>query len=206
MRKISTLLILFIGILMSFSSTFNKKSKKKLVFSKQQKAIYPLNFKEYKYQNFDIPFISNDFVGFKEAIGFKESQGLYHKVNKFGYMGKYQFSKNTLEHLDINSKNFLKNPKLQENSFMALCEFNKWVLRKDIKRSIGKKIKGIKITESGILAAAHLAGAGNVKRFLRSNGNFKFKDAFGSSLVYYLQKFSGYDTSFIKANRFPSIN
>jgi hypothetical protein len=40
-----------------------------------------------------------------------------------------------------------------------------------------KTINGIKVTESGILAAAHLSGAGNVKKFLRSNGSHSFSDA-----------------------------
>ena len=70
---------------------------------------------------------------------------------------------------------------------------------------IGKKINGIKITESGILAAAHLAGAGNVKKYLRSNGKNTFKDAYGSSMQHYLKQFSGYDTSFIEANVKPVL-
>ena len=82
---------------------------------------------------------------------------------------------------------------------------NKWILRKDIKRSVGKRINGIRITESGILAAAHLAGAGNVKKFLRSNGDFKFSDAFGTSIEEYMSKFAGYDMSNIKAYREATV-
>jgi hypothetical protein len=82
-----------------------------------------------------------------------------------------------------------------------LCKVNKWILRKDIRRSVGKTINGIKITESGILAAAHLSGAGNVKKFLRSNGTECFSDAYGSSIQHYLRKFAGYDVSNIIADR-----
>ncbi|HBY67574.1 MAG TPA: peptidoglycan-binding protein LysM, partial [Flavobacteriaceae bacterium] len=78
---------------------------------------------------------------------------------------------------------------------------NKWILRRDIKRFKGKYVNGVKVTESGILAAAHLAGAGNVKKYLRSGGTIGFNDAFGTSISYYLKKFSGYDTSFILPNR-----
>ena len=46
------------------------------------------------------------------------------------------------------------------------------------------------ITESGLLAAAHLAGPGNVKLFLRDNTNVK--DGLGTSLVNYLDYFSNY--------------
>ena len=77
---------------------------------------------------------------------------------------------------------------------------NKWILRRDIKRFVGTKINNVLVTESGILAAAHLAGAGNVKKYLRSDGDFFFKDAFGTTIHNYLKKFSGYDTSSVAPN------
>ena len=149
-----------------------------------------------------IPFTGNEFIGFREALAFKESQGNYKIVNTIGYLGKYQFGRTTLERFKIyDTREFLASPKLQEEAFIALCSVNKWILRKDIKRSVGKKINGILITESGILAAAHLSGAGNVKKFLRTNGQSTFKDAFGSSIQHYMRKFAGYDTSIIKSDK-----
>ena len=156
--------------------------------------------------DYNIPFLQKDFVGFKEALAFKESQGKYRVVNTLGYLGKYQFGKSTLRRFRIyNAKNFLNNPELQEKAFIALCKVNKWILRKDIRRSVGKTINGIKITESGILAAAHLSGAGNVKKFLRTNGKKCFSDAYGSSIKSYLKKFAGYDISSIIADRKASV-
>ena len=147
-------------------------------------------------------YLERDFVAFKEALAFKESQGKYEIVNTLGYLGKYQFGKTTLARFDIyDTQHFLKTPILQEKAFVALCKVNKWILRKDILRSEGKKINGILITESGILAAAHLSGAGNVKKFLRSNGTKTFSDAYGSSIQVYLKKFAGYDVSNIVADR-----
>jgi hypothetical protein len=155
-----------------------------------------------KFVDYNIPYLQNNFVAFKQALAFKESQGKYTVVNTLGYLGKYQFGKTTLERFNIyNTKEFLKNPELQEKAFIALCKVNKWILRKDIKRSVGKTINGIKITESGILAAAHLSGAGNVKKFLRSNGTRTFSDAYGASIKLYLKKFADYDVSSIVANR-----
>ena len=148
------------------------------------------------------PFLHKGFVGFKEALAFKESQGKYTAVNTLGYLGKYQFGKTTLERFKIyDTTAFLKNPKLQERAFVALCSVNKWILRKDIKRSVGKTINGILITESGILAAAHLSGAGNVKKYLRSNGNHNMSDAYGTSIQSYMKKFANYNVSEIVANR-----
>lgn len=149
-----------------------------------------------------IPFLQKDFVGFKEAIAFKESQGRYKVINKYGYLGKYQFGKSTLRLVKVyNTHHFLNNPELQEKAFVALCKINKWILRRDIKRFRGKRINGILVTESGILAAAHLAGAGNVKKYLRTYGKHRFSDAFGTSMSYYIKRFANYDVSNIKAER-----
>ena len=159
-----------------------------------------------KFREYNIPYLQKDFVGFKEALAFKESQGKYTAVNTLGYLGKYQFGRTTLQRFKIyNTTSFLKNPELQEKAFIALCKVNKWILRKDIQRSLGKSMNGIKITESGILAAAHLSGAGNVKKFLRSNGAHNFSDAYGSTIQSYLKKFSGYDVSNIEADRNANI-
>jgi hypothetical protein len=139
-------------------------------------------------------------------LAFKESQGKYTVVNTLGYLGKYQFGRTTLRRFKIyNTTAFLKNPELQEKAFVALCKVNKWILRKDIQQSLGKSINGIEVTESGILAAAHLSGAGNVKKFLRSNGALNFSDAYGSTIQSYLKKFSGYDVSTIEADRNANI-
>jgi len=130
------------------------------------------------YYNF--PFTGKSYVGFKQAIAIKESLGLYRLVNPFGYLGKYQFGKSTLRTLGVNNTaEFLKNPALQENAFKALLAKNKWELRKEINRYEGRVINGVKITESGLLAAAHLGGAGSVKSYLRSNGQSGFTDGFG---------------------------
>ena len=90
---------------------------------------------------------------------------------------------------------------LQEKAFHANIARNKWILRKDIEWFAGKKIRGVEVTESGILAAAHLAGAGNVKKYLRSNGRDNVEDAYGTSILDYLKKFSGYDLSKVYALR-----
>lgn len=169
-------------------------------------TVYPTGVIE-KETEILLPITGYSFIGFKEALGFKESQGLYHRINTFGYLGKYQFGKSTLERFKIyNTVAFLQDSKLQEDAFAALCSVNKWILIRDIERSVGKKINGIRVTESGILAAAHLAGAGSVKKYLRSNGEFEFSDAYGTTIQNYMKKFGGYDTSIVEANRKPVLN
>jgi len=203
--KITLLLVVILGIASGFSF------KKTTGLSK-----YLINDVEFCYQ---VPnknevhllppekpsyyiFLGKSFLGFKEAIGFKESRGDYSIVNIYGYLGKYQFGTGTLKLIGIkDTKEFIDNSYLQEQAFSANTSRNKWILRRDIKRFQGSYIGGIKITESGMLAAAHLAGPGNVKKYLRSGGTLQFNDAFGTSIKYYLKKFSGYDTSFIVANK-----
>jgi hypothetical protein len=151
-------------------------------------------------------FLGKSYIAFKEALAYNESRGNYAVVNELGYLGKYQFHRNTLKVIGVyNTEEFLNDSRLQEDAFHAFTARNKWILRKDIKRYVGTLINGVQITESGILAAAHLAGAGNVKKYLRSGGAFAFEDAFGTSLRYYLKKFSGYDTSFVAAERKATV-
>lgn len=148
------------------------------------------------------PVLGKSFVAFKEALGFKESGGNYSIVNDFGYLGKYQFGRGTLKMIGIRDTNlFLNTPDLQEAAFFANTSRNKWILRKEISRFQDQVINGVTITESGILAAAHLAGAGNVKKYLRSGGANSFRDGFGTSIKYYFKKFGGYDTSSIVADQ-----
>lgn len=153
-----------------------------------------------------VPFTGKTFAGFKQALAVRESWGLYTIVNPFGYMGKYQFGKSALKSVGIeDTSDFLTNPIKQEKAFNALLAKNKWELRNEIKKYKGKNIGGVLVTESGILAAAHLGGAYSVKKFLNSNGTSGFRDGFGTSMKSYLQKFGGYDTSHIVADQNPRV-
>lgn len=168
--------------------------------------VFPQDEAFFRKLNVKPPFLGSRYVGFKEALAFKESQGKYTAVNSFGYMGKYQFGINTLALVGVrDSLQFLKNPALQEKVFEKNISRNKWILRKDIKRFVGKRINGIEVTESGILAAAHLAGPGNVKQYLRSYGKIDVMDGYGTTIATYLKKFSGYDISMIAPIKNPRI-
>jgi hypothetical protein len=152
------------------------------------------------YASLKIPFVGKYFIGFKEAVAHKESQGKYGKVNTLGYLGKYQFGMETLKSIGIkDSVSFMNSPKLQEKAFVVLLSKNKYELQEYINYFEGKVVDGVKITESGILAAAHLGGTGSIKRFLNSNGERKCKDEYGTSVKSYLRDFGGFETSGIKA-------
>jgi len=149
-----------------------------------------------------IPYVGKTYIGFRQAIAYKESRGKTTLVNPYGYMGKYQFGKSTLRTIGVyDYQEFLNNVRIQDNAFKALVARNKWELRKEIATYCGRVINGVEITESGIVAAAHLSGAGSVKRYLKSNGRNGFKDGFGTSLRSYIKKFASYDISHIKADK-----
>ena len=152
------------------------------------------------YTYLSAPFKGKFFVGYKEAIGFKESQNKYQKINTLGYIGKYQFGIETLKSIGINdSVHFLNNPRLQEKAFVTLLSRNKFILQNYIDAYEGKIVSNIKITESGILAAAHLGGAGSVIKFFKSNGKRFIKDQYGTSVRSYLKEFAGYEMKGIPA-------
>ena len=152
------------------------------------------------------PFIGKSFVGFKEALAYRESRGNYFIVNRYGYMGKYQFGKSALKFFGVKDRHtFLNSPEQQERLFELSLQRNKWVLRNEIEQFTGKVINGIEITESGILAAAHLAGAANVKKFLKREGKYAFADANGTTLQNYLKHFAGYDVAHIIPEKMPKF-
>lgn len=136
---------------------------------------------------------NNQIYLFLTSIGRRESSNRYDIVNRWGYMGKYQFGRKTLNALgykNISNKQFLSNPKLQEEAMIKLLKHNKHILRKEIRKYCGTQKHGVYITESGLLAAAHLAGPGNVKKWLRRGK--RFRDGLGTDLTEYLQLFGGY--------------
>lgn len=162
--------------------------------------------KESKSEKINLSYSGKSFKTFKEVLAHRESGGKYSIVNKYGYLGKYQFGESTLNVLGIrNTKEFLKNPTLQEMAFILNVSRNKWILRKEIHRFHGQRINGVLVTESGIIAAAHLSGPGNVRTYLRSNGDGNVKDAFGTSLQHYLKNFGGYNISVVPAVRNPRL-
>ena len=131
---------------------------------------------------------------FLDDIGFRESSNNYKAVNQFGYLGKYQFGRKTLNAIgfeDVSNYEFLSNPEIQEEAMTALLSKNKHTLRREIKNYVGQTINGIYITESGILAAAHLGGAGNVRKFFRKG--YEFQDGNGTKMTSYMVRFADYN-------------
>lgn len=157
---------------------------------------------------------------FLDALGKRESGGNYQAFNKFGFAGKYQMGEAALIDAGYYKKkgaynndwkgtflgrdnvynifDFLNNPKAQENAQIAFKR-RQWLYLKAVgaDKFLGQFINGYCITQSGLLAGAHLKGAGGVAEYLNSRGTKVPKDAFGTSIESYMKNFAGYDVSSI---------
>jgi len=203
-----TSLIIIITFLSSGFKPFDVDSNQWFLVNNTEASHYLFpSQKQAEYTNLNVPYTGKFFIGYKEAIAYKESQGKYKKINSLGYMGKYQFGKETLKAVGIHdSSRFLNSPRMQEKAFVALIAKNKAELKFIIEKYEGKVISGIQVTESGILAAAHLGGVGSVKKFFRNKGKRHFRDAYGTSIRSYMRDFGGYETSGIVANSNAKVN
>lgn len=182
-----TIFVMFLALmLMSFTNIYLRMtSEEPLVIPKNDVVLVPIEIEK-------IPIEIDQTDKFLDAIGMRESSNRYDVVNGWGYMGKYQFGRRTLKALgyDVSKKEFLNSPYLQEKAMLDLLHHNRKILKTYIEYWDGKTIHGKRITESGILAAAHLAGPGNVKKFFRKG--VEFKDGNGTKMTSYLTQFSGY--------------
>jgi len=139
-----------------------------------------------------IPKIKNHNM-FLNDLGFRESSGNYKAVNKYGYLGKYQFGRKTLNAINmkhVSNRQFLSSPELQEEAMQRLMLANYKSLRRYINKHNGTIVHGVLVTKSGVLAAAHLGGAGNVRKWFRRG--VVFKDANGTKITSYMKQFGGY--------------
>lgn len=195
--KLSALLAVAAFVAMAFSS--KKENYSSSIFTTDiigDVAHVPFEYEVNLNSQDSVPFLGKSYLGFCYDLGFSESSGNYRAVNRLGYLGKYQFGRSALQWVGIrNASRFLNSPLLQEKAFKALISKNKWVLRDYIAKFNGQTINGVRITESGLVAAAHLGGAGNVMKFLDSDGEIVFEDANHVPITTYMKRFVGYDVS-----------
>ena len=194
MRNFSSIigLIFLLSIMSAFTRLVFITPKVEVI--EVQPIIKPLEIVEPKLEvKIEIPAIRNH-NKFLDEVGFRESSNNYKAVNQFGYLGKYQFGRKTLNAIgfeDVSNYEFLSNPEIQEEAMLVLLQKNKHTLRREIKKYVGETVNGIYITESGILAAAHLGGAGNVRKFFRKG--YEFEDGNGTKMTSYMVRFADYN-------------
>lgn len=159
---------------------------------------------------------------YNDALGMREGGGGYGAINKYGYMGKYQFGKGALTDLGyidkrtgqwtgkngVNSQqDFINNHAAQDAANTDFAKLNwqrlnanpikydangKPVYAKDM---VGQTIGGQTISESGLMGAAHLGGAASVTDWLKSGGKNVAMDANGVPITNYMTTMGGKDVS-----------
>ena len=108
-------------------------------------------------------------------------------TNQYGYKGIYQFGKAALKDVGMSEEEYLSSVNKQDEAALRLKYLNLNRLKEYIPY-IGSTYKGIKVTENGLAAAAHLGGAKHVKEFFDTGKDFK--DANGTPISSYLRMFS----------------
>ena len=173
--------------------TFNIKKKNKA------KKIKILHRKNLQLQKIILDSPTGDFKDFLDKLAWRESRGNWKVVNRFGYAGKYQIGQAALTELNykLDVDSFKLNPHIfpedvQDSLAVELVKLNRRRIKSYIDKYAGKIINEIKVTESGILAATHLLGGGNVRKWLKSRGECCPLDGNGVSIEEYLVLFSNY--------------
>lgn len=140
-----------------------------------------------------------EFTRFLDSVAYSESRGNPKAYNKYGYIGKYQFgniARKSCGYGYISCSDFIKNPSIwsekeQDTAMLRLLQKNEQHLAQIIHVYDGLSVKGTIVTKSGMLAAAHLAGASGVKDYFMHDLNPN--DVYGTSLEDYLFRFSGFN-------------
>lgn len=118
----------------------------------------------------------------------------YTIVNQYGMLGRYQFSPNTIRGLGfrVSRQQFLSNEELQDSVMLAYMRANQKDLEGLINKLEGRTIRGVRITRAAIIAGAHFAGSGSVKKFLTNPNHREVVDGNGTTLVKYMSRFSDF--------------
>lgn len=141
------------------------------------------------------------YAEFKDAIGMVESSGNYQCVNKFGYLGKFQFGMARLCDLGVTSRRapgsshsafefnfplskdiFLSCPRIQDRCFDKHVQ----MLKKKIPKTIGDRF----IDLSGAIAGCHLLSTTGLFSYFVQG--IDMEDANGTKFSDYYHRFSGY--------------
>ena len=159
----------------------------------------------------------SDSSSFLTDLAARESRGSYTIVNSIGFLGKYQMGEEALVDAgyytkDGSKKNdwvgtwsgkngvtskadFLNSPEAQESAIREYMSIQwGYITSRGLDAYVGTTLAdGTQVTASGLLAGAHLKGAGGLERYIKSNGLDDNADKYGTRISSYVSKFSGYD-------------
>lgn len=152
-----------------------------------------------------------DYRAFLDALAMRESSDNYEKVNRYGYMGRYQMGRSALEDAGFryegggwtplansygiyDQEDFLHCPAGQDAAVEAfhtrVCAY---IRHYGLDAYIGSTYCGVQVTRSGLLAACHLVGIGGMIEGLQSGEPVYDGNRVPASE--YMELFAGYDIS-----------
>lgn len=135
-----------------------------------------------------------------------ESRNNFNAANDEGYIGRGQFGQARLNDFTratgrapmkvryIKGNTPEKKELQKQIEQWHFADINKFIDKNDLMRFDGQTIKGVKITRSGMIAAAHLGGRTGMKRFLESGGKYDPADSNGTRLSAYARTHGGLST------------
>ncbi|PKM35479.1 MAG: DUF3262 domain-containing protein, partial [Gammaproteobacteria bacterium HGW-Gammaproteobacteria-10] len=160
---------------------------------------------------------ASEYSDYLAALSARESSSNPSTVNKYGFLGSYQMGESALidagyylkDHTPntndwtgtwtgkngIHSKaDFLANAAVQTQAIKDY-KIKQWgyISNLGLDHYVGQTVAGIVMTESGLLAGAHLVGVGGLKTFLTSNGAQIPSDANNTAITHYISTFNGYN-------------
>lgn len=137
-----------------------------------------------------------DLRAFMNRMAKIESDNNPRATNRYGMLGKYQFSPRTLRKMGVvvSREDYLSNEELQDSTMIMYLRENNRILRRIIQKYDGTVYQGVPITRSGILASAHLVGHGGVWSFFSPDKyDYATSDANGTSVGLYMKRFANYN-------------
>ncbi|MBU2571095.1 MAG: TIGR03758 family integrating conjugative element protein [Gammaproteobacteria bacterium] len=171
-----------------------------------------------------VAWAASEYSDYLAALSARESSSNPTSVNKYGYLGSYQMGESALIDAGYylkdntpdtndwkgtwtgkngihNKADFLANAAVQTQ---AIKDYNikQWgyISNLGLDHYVGQTIAGIVMTESGLLAGAHLVGVGGLKTFLQSNGAQIPSDGNKTAITHYISVFNGYNLAPITGN------
>ena len=145
-----------------------------------------------------------DYSAYLAELRQRESSNDYSVRNQYGFMGAYQMGEAALVDMGFVTKSgsaydnqiadsqwtnnakafgvssvesFLGSKRAQDYAINRYNEVQwRYIENLGLERYIGQEVGGIVMTESGMLAGAHLVGVGNLSKFLKSGGRTMPRD------------------------------
>ena len=112
------------------------------------------------------------------------------------YIGLYQMGNSARRAVGfhrVSEEEYLNSPALQRKAMILWLKYLKKELQPEIDKYDGQFIELYYMSESGILAMAHLCGPEGVRQFIKSNGRYIPTDGNGKRGTDYLQQYGRYN-------------